>query len=327
MKFPFSARRAAGTLCLLMGVQLGALPQSAAQPPDFDAVEIRDVPGYSGNYVRMSVGLDGRVLLACAQNKVNGILWVLDKEGRSEGFSEGMGNNVAGAAGNAEGVIAMAVPHVVHSVIFYNPECVETARYDDYTQDMENGVVGYGNPGGVWAGKSGRFYGFDVYGKAVRVYSSDGGEEKKISLKTDQLVSALPGMLFADEENKRFVLVAKSGIYEFDMEGNLANFASVVLKGPVTMSETGQLYHYEIQTGELREIDMFGETLSTVTLPLVAEESDVDHPWWWSVAVHGGEVFLRKGHPTELFHRYKLEDGSLIKVVEAVHERAKLGTN
>lgn len=305
---------------LVSAALFAGIVSAAAKPPDFGAVQLREMPLYSGNYVRLAIGLDGRVLLACAQNKANGILWVLDKEGKSLGFAEGMGNNLAGAAGNTQGGIALAVPHVVHSVIFYTSDCSETARNDDYTQDAGGGVIGYDNPRSIWAGKSGRFYGFDLYEKSVRIYAPNGSEEGRVSLKADQPASSLAGTLFADEDNKRFVLIANSGIYEFDLEGNLVNFAPEVLKGPVTMSETGQLYHYDTKLGELREIDTAGSTLSTVTLPLLAEEDDIDHPWWWSMAVHGGEVFLRKGHPTVLFHRYKLSDGSLVKVVEGAHE-------
>jgi hypothetical protein len=320
-RFPLAkVRRLKKFLSLLAAWGAGGCLAVAA--PDFDSVTIQDVPGYSGNYVRLTVGLDGKVFLASGQNKANGVLWILDKEGKTLGFSEGMGNNLSGAASNSKGRIALAVPHVVHSVIFYDSDGQEVGRADDYTQDTGGGGIGYNNPPSVWAGKSGKFYGYDLYGKTVRVYSPEGTEEKKIPLRTEQPFSALNGTLFADEENQRFLVVTTSAIAEFAMDGNETSFTPVTLLGPVTMNENGQLYHFDPKLGELHEINSMGESLSTISLPLKAEEGDIDHAWWWSLAVHGDEVFLRKGHPTVLFHRYKLSDGSPVKVVEAAHEKS-----
>jgi len=291
-----------------------------AEPIDFKKYALEAMPSYSGNYVRMTVGLDGRVLLACSQIKANGLLWIVDKDGNSIASVEGMGNTIFNATSNKEGLVAMDVAHVVHSIFFYTPELAPLFTYDDYTQTLRDASLGYENPASVWAGKSGQFYVYDIYASRVVVYTAAGSPKETIPLKGKDYEANRgggQGVLFPDEANQRLLLVTKGGIYVFDLQGNQTSYSALSLPGPVTMSDEGALYHYNTKFAELEEISATGEILSKVSLPVAESPDDINHPWWWSVAVHQGEIYIRKGHPYELFQRYHLKDGSLIKTVEA----------
>jgi len=287
--------------------------------------QLTAAPSYAWFSSKMSVGLDGKVLLTCSftdSMPSNGFLWILDSTGKTLGMTEDVGRTVRNATSNAKGIVALVVQHSDHAVVFYDAKANMITEDSEYSQGREYEGAGFANPQSVRAGPSGKFYAYDLYGKQIVVYSDSGKRESAIPLQMIEggELEFVKGQLYPDEKNKRFFLIDTKGfLHLFDAEGKMTG-SPHKLPGISTVTGEGRVYSYNASKAMLVEISPdAGDAIAEI--PIEHERYNENDPDTFEdfIGIHGDKLFLHRHHPYELFKVYDVSSGSLLEVINAEH--------
>ncbi len=306
------------------------IPFTAERGRAIELIQIisRENPTFKALDARLTVGRDGFVYLCSGGN--NSYVLRLRTDG-----SDRVGGKVFHAAGNAtanrDGVIAVANAHFGHKITLYGRSFDEFAEVADF---LVGDKVGWNAPPHVEAGASGDFYGIDPYRDRVLRLSPLG---KSITAYAIPREPAGSGGLVEDfrvcEKLEAFYLVSRTGPLRcvgFDgklrwsFPANVNGFDGIT-SGGFDVDDDGVLHVLEPHGDTIKRVGPDGRLLGLLKLRMgenrpTPGEGEADGKIL-GLRVHGGEIVVRRRHPTELFQRYELSSGARKGVVHTHHER------
>ena len=285
----------------------------------------RENPDFEPFSARLTVGRDGFVYLCSGHSDMSFVLR-LRPDGR-----EKVGGKVVYAAGNAtanrDGIVATANAHFAHKITIYSRTFDQLAAVADF---LVSDTVGWDAPPHVEAGASGDFYGVDPHRDRILRVSPRGKLIQAIAIPH---APAGHGGIIEDfrvsEKLEAFFVLARSGPLRcvgFDGKERWTVKANVgwgdgLTIGSFDIDDDGVLHVIEQRSDTVKRIAPDGTPLAPLKLQLGERKPTAGERGFLGLRVHGGEILLRRQHPTELFQRYDLATGAFKGVVHSDHER------
>jgi outer membrane protein assembly factor BamB len=307
--------RSAAILSLFVSAVAGA------QDPSITVEQIisRENPDFSVD-APMTVGRDGRVLLASGGNRSFVLRFEPDGSGKAGGP---VTYACANAASNADGILATASGHFAHKVTLYDRSFRELAHVDDF---LVNDRVGWDAPAHVESGQGGDFYAIDQHrdrvvrispaGKVVTSYAIPHEPEGGQGLVEDFRVWEKGETLFALNRAGQIRAIGFDGRKKWG-----ANLGTGHRSGGFDVDETGMLLVLHRDSDTIRRFGPDGKAAGEIRLQMNGRKPGPKEHGFTEMRIHRGDVVLKRRHSIELFERYDLASGALKNVVTMDHER------
>jgi hypothetical protein len=284
----------------------------------------REDPAFRCAGARLSVGRNGRVYIA--SNAAAGFVLRLDRDGFHKAGAR-VAYALTSAAANADGVLAVSNAHFLHRVALYAHSFEDVVSVADF---LVSDQVGWDAPGHVEAGER-DFYGLDQHRDRILRISADGKVLQSYTFPREPAGnSGLVQDFRVCEKREAFYLLARSGPLRcVGFDGKLrwsvntdVRWGESLNSGGFDVDENGTLYAL---AGLGEAVLRFAPTDGTPLKPIKLNFHDInrelsEHPFC-DLRKNGGDLFIRRQHPFELFRRYDLAGGTCKMVVHADHER------
>src|SRR5579859_499923 len=307
------------SLALVLSALLVAGGPTQEKPITVEQIISRENPDFSVD-APLTVGRDGRVYLASGGNRSFVLRFDPDGGAKSGGP---VTYACANATANAQGILATASGHFAHKVTLYDREFRELAHVDDF---LVSDQVGWDAPAHVEAGTSGDFYAIDQHrdrivrispaGKIVTTYPVPHEPEGGPGLVEEFRVW---------EKEETFYVLTRAGQIRalgFDGRKKWALSAGVGHRsGGFDVDESGILHAIHRDADLVRKFGPDGKPAGELKLSLGARKPGPGDHGFTELRLQGGQVFLKRRDPIELFERYDLASGALGAVARIDHER------
>ena len=294
----------------------------AVAPLKLQQIVSREDPKFDCERASLTVGRDGMVYLTSAGHDSGYILRV-SRDGRNKlgGASVPAIHNATADAG---GRIAASHGHFSHQAAIYDREFRKTQAITDF---LVNDQVGWDAPAGVEAGASGDFYGLDQHRDRILQFNTDGKIVKAYALPHIDKRSA-QGFRVCEKAKVFYVFYwGKAEVQCVGFDGKLKwerilGVGADIYEGDnggFDVDPDGVLYTIASQDIVLRKTDPKGKPAGEIRLNIPPQRRFAERIH--GMRVWGGEVILRRRHPTELFQVYDLASGDPKRSVSIDHER------
>jgi outer membrane protein assembly factor BamB len=307
---------------------------SPAGAIEVEQVISRESPAFQPSQARLTLGRDGRVYLCSgAPDRQSAFVLCLRRDG-----SDKIGGSIAyfstrNVTANADGVMAAAASHSNHKVALYNRKFEEIAAYDQF---LANDQVGFGSPRHVEAGdSSGDFYALDDYlgqqvqkivrfnpaGKAVQTYLLPPlakNEKSRPEFRVCEKVKAF--YVLGDSVSAPIQCIGFDGKLRWTYNAGIG-FYDDAIRGGFDVDNDGNLYTIGMYDARVQKISPEGKLLATFALQMEGSQPVAAEAGFHDLRIAGGEVVLRRKHPTELFQVYDLESGKRKHVASIAYEK------
>jgi outer membrane protein assembly factor BamB len=296
----------------------------AAAEIKLEQIISREDPAFQCERARLSTGRDGRVYLASGGTP--SFVLGLDRDGRGK-VGATVGYALTSAAANADGVVATSNAHFAHKVALYDKTFKDVVSVDDF---LVNDQVGWDAPGHVEAGIC-DFFGLDQHrnrivrlsagGKVLRSYAIPHQPEGSGGQVEDFRVC---------EKRETFYLLARGGPLRcVGFDGTVrwtvkteVSWGEGLNNGGFDVDDDGTLYTLgPYGQTVMRFAGANGERLQPMPLQLDDIKSELSEHPFCDLRVQGGDLFVRRRHPFELYRRYDRASGACEHAVHADHER------
>jgi outer membrane protein assembly factor BamB len=308
------------TPLLLIASVLSILAVPAGSPAaDLVQLVSREHPKFNVAASRLAVGRDGRVYLAGGEYVLR-----IGRDGRDK-LGVQVTYALAGAAANADGILATANAHFNHSVNLWSPAFQKLGAVDAF---LVNDQVEWQAPCAVEAGSGGDFFGMDQNrGRIVRV-AAPGRLVTTYSVKAaGDFVRKLPQFRVWEPGRRFYVLTDKGTIKVVDFGGKLLWSLDTHVggnpwdgwRGSFDVDDAGRLHVLEDASDVVKVFGPDGKPAGEVKLQRGQAKGRVSDLRVWE-----DDLILRRADPVELFQVYDRKTGALRRVVRADVERLRV---
>jgi len=282
-----------------------------ARAVTLEKVISREDPGFDTASARMVAGRDGRVYFSHIGDPGYALSMLPDGSARL-GFA--MGHATELPAVNADGTYCLRQAHFAHTAVVKTREGITLGSFSDLNNDN------YDAPLDIAVGASGDFYLLDgrTTNRIIR-----------LSGKTGKAVGFFP---LPKPQNNYFALQVSEAAQRF----YLADWATPVkivgfdgkLAGTFpwgnlhTIADDGSIWMLPIRGDILTHYDAEGKQLGTVKLDVSERKWSGDSLYFTYIGLlPGGEIAVKRNHPSELFARYDLATGAFKGAVNCQCEK------
>ncbi|MBM4069940.1 MAG: WD40 repeat domain-containing protein [Planctomycetes bacterium] len=290
-----------------------------------DIVQIlsREDPAFRAETARLAVGRDGMIYLISGGNDSYVLRLGHDGKGKFGGKVVYAANS---ATANSAGVVATANAHFAHKVQLYD---LALQQFGESAEFLVNDQVGWDAPAHVEAGVSGDFYAIDQHRDRILRINATGKLLRAIAVPREP--AGGPGQMQdfrVCEKTEAIMLLRRGGpltCIGFDGKKRWqvnagVNWGENVNTGGFDVDDAGNLYAIGRHDHVIKKFDAHGKPFGQIDLQTgTLKPASAEHGWS-DLRLRGGEVLLKRKHPTELFQRYDLASGKLIQVVSTIHE-------
>lgn len=282
-----------------------------------EQVVSRENPSFNNLTASLTVGRDGRAYLT--NSTAPGHLMRLELDG-SKKVSAAVVYATHNATASREGTIAVASGHFAHKVTIYDSAVAQKADYRDF---LVSDKVGWDAPAHVEAGDSGDFYAVDQHRNRIVRLSAGGAVLSTHNISRDPPGPAGAAASFRVHEGlKRFYTLTREGRLRCETFDGIPLW-SLRLSGPFDIDDRGDVWTADSNTGAVRIFSADGQPLRQMKIDYGDGAPSAGMPLT-ALRIHGGNLILRRRHPTEIFRRYDLASGRPVNVVVAAHERLSM---
>ncbi|MFO0841448.1 MAG: PQQ-binding-like beta-propeller repeat protein [Gemmataceae bacterium] len=306
--------------CAAVGLALGA---GRAQPVELEQVLSREAPAFRVDSARLAVGRDGQVYLCSGGNK--SFVLRLGRDGAAK-FGAAVEYAAGNATANGDGVVATANGHFARKVTVYGADFARRGAAGEF---LANDQVGWDAPAHVEAGAGGDFYALDQHRDRVVKVSASGKALQAYPVARKP--AGHPGLMQdfrVCEQRQAFYILRRSGPLQcvgFDGVERWTYAAGVSWGSPgaggFDVDDEGHLYVIDRHGEAVRKVSPGGKPAATIKLQAGRLRPGHGEHGWTDLRVHGGDLLLKRRHPTELFQRYDLATGAFRQAVSIDHER------
>ena len=314
----------ATALILLAAASAPAAP--VAGQVTLEQIVSREDPAFDCARAVMAVGRDGRVYLANSGKE--SFVLRMSPEGQDK-FGAVLGDEaISSATANAQGVMASAHAHFAARVSLHDANFAKTSEMPGF---LVSDAVGWDAPAHVDVGATGDFYGLDQHRDRVLRITPQGKVLKEFALGHDPPGDGgLASMVRVCEKTESLYVLCRDGwIRRIGFDGGLKWKLQAGISaanwdpgsGGFDVGDDGTLYVIGPQDQVIKMFSADGRPEGEVKLDMGERKPVTGGARITAVQIRGGDVFLKRNHPTELFQRYELASGKLRNVVTADHER------
>ncbi|MCL2701061.1 MAG: PQQ-binding-like beta-propeller repeat protein [Phycisphaerae bacterium] len=318
-------------LVVAMLIPSAALAQEAASAKAVTVEQIisREDPSFNCTGAIMNVGRDGNVYLGWTAQPSYIIRLSADGKAKSASASPSAMSNVTA---NADGVVAGAHAHFTASIYLYDTNLQVTDRVPGF---LVNDAVGWDASAHVDVGASGDFYGMDQHRDRVLRITPLAKTVKEIPLGTDpenkgrsmgqmHRVCEKTESLYVLDRAGHIRCMSFDGKKKWEIEAGINPYAHGGGNGGFDVDDDGTLYVIKGHETAVRMYDTNGQPAGEITLNMGDNGPVHNGPRIAAMSVRGGEIFIRRVHPTEAFQRYDKASGNLKNIVYFEHERLSM---
>jgi hypothetical protein len=304
----------------LVGV---ALVAGRALPVEMEQIISREDPSFRCEAAALAVGRDGKVYLCASGNSSFVLRLERDGSGKLGGAVEYAAHN---ATANGDGVIATANGHFAHKVTLYGPDFARRGAADEF---LVSDQVGWDAPAHVEAGAGGDFYAIDQHRDRILKVNAAGKLLKAYPVARKP--AGNPGLMQdfrVCEKTQAFYVLRRSGPLQcvgFDGVERWTFAAGVSQGSPnaggFDVDDDGNLYAIDRYGEAVQQVSPEGKFVAKIKLQAGKLRPVTGEHGWTDLRVHGGDILLKRRHPTELFQRYDLATGAFRQATSIDHER------
>jgi outer membrane protein assembly factor BamB len=312
-----------GGLALLLALTSAT---AVASEEKIEQIVSREDPAFNCARAVMAVGRDGQVYLASG-GKHSYVLRV-SPDGRDKFGAVLTDEAIGGATANAQGVMASAHAHFAARVSVHDASFAKT---DEARGFLVSDAVGWDAPAHVDVGASGDFYGLDQHRDRILRISPTGKVIKEFALGHDPPGgNGLASMFRVCEKTESLYVLCRDGwIRCLGFDGGLKWKLNAAIGAPnwdpgsggFDVDDDGLLYVIRPHEETIKKFATNGQPAGEVKLDMAERKPVPNGPRITAMQLRGGEVFIKRNHPTEMFQRYELAGGKLKSVATADHER------
>jgi hypothetical protein len=317
--------------CLFVLALLTAPFPGRAAAVELEQVVTHEHPLFKPREAHLTVGRDGKVYLACwglTGGRPYGFVLRLSREGKDK-FGAEVLPACFSATANQDGVMATANPsYGGHQVAVYDPPFHVRGGVKDFEQDH--------NPAHVEAGAGGDFFGLDNHrwqvvrvspaGRQVKTYPLAAGqapEQRKWTYRDLRVCEKTEAfyLLAHTDAGPRIVCVGFDGKERWTYDGRLHQVVVGVHRWVAAFDVDDEGVLHVLDGEVIKKVGPDGKPAGEVKLRMDDARPGPGGPGYGYLRLHGGEVLLRRDHPSEFFRRYDLKTGALKGTVSTDHER------
>ena len=299
---------------------LARVPAGAAV---IEQIVSREDPTFNVADSRLTIGRDGLVYLSSGGNDSFTLRLGRDGKEKVGGATIYAAHN---ATANAAGVIATSNAHFSHSVQLYKSDFSKLAAVADF---LNSDQAGWDSPGDVEAGTGGDFYGLDQHRDRILRLTADGKVVKSYQVPHEP--AGGQGTVFAFRVSEKaealytcgggkIRCVGFDGKTLWDVPG-IGGDSYQGTAGGFDVDDAGILYVTGSWSDIVKKYDAEGKPAGDLKLAMGDLKPALPGTPITGLRVFGGDLLIRRRHPTELFQCYDLATGALKTVATSDHER------
>jgi hypothetical protein len=306
-------------LLILAAPGLGAMAAAAG----LEQIVSREDPTFNVADSALTIGRDGLVYLSSGGNNSFTLRLARDGKDKVGGATVYAAHN---ATANAAGLIATSNAHFSHSIQIYRSDFSKLAAVADF---LNSDQAGWDAPADVEAGAGGDFYGLDQHRDRILRITADGKVVKAYRVPHEP--AGNPGTVFAFRVcEKADALWACGGgkIRCLGFDGRrrwevpgVGGSSYEGTSGGFDVDDAGTLYVIDARSDTVKRYDADGKPAGDLKLQMGELKPAPAGPVISGLRVFGGDLLIKRRHPTELFQRYDAATGALKSVATSDHER------
>ncbi len=325
MNFRWMKPMARFALIVWASASLGPAAPAAGEVK-LEQIISREDPAFNCAAAELAVGRDGMVYLASGGQ--GSFVLRLSPEGENK-FGATLADEAIGfATANAQGVMASAHAHFSAKVSLHDQGFAKTSEAPGF---LVSDAAGWDAPAHADVGASGDFYGLDQHRDRILRLNPQGKVLKEFALGHDPAGNGgLASMFRVCEKSESLYVLCRDGWIRclgFDGAWKWRLHAAISAhdwgggSGGFDVDDEGALYLIGPEDQDIRKFSAAGKPVGGVKLDMGDFKPQPNGARISAMQVRGGDVFIKRIHPTEMFQRYELSSGRLRNVVTTDHER------